>query len=88
MNYWWPGFPPSLANEAFKSQLVQDQWAFRVAHYAPNWLFNWWCSQKWFSTLSMIQNNKMAFSKEDIQFLETMGDTENYGRVTRYIVYI
>ncbi|KAE8701065.1 germin-like protein subfamily 3 member 2-like [Hibiscus syriacus] len=35
INYWWPGFPANLSEEAYNLQLPQDQWALRVAHYLP-----------------------------------------------------
>ncbi|KAL9225039.1 hypothetical protein vseg_001011 [Gypsophila vaccaria] len=47
INYWWHGFPPNLAEEAFQKQLPQDQWAQRVAYYVP-WLTYWWNTQTYF----------------------------------------
>ncbi|XP_057477047.1 uncharacterized protein LOC130764748 isoform X2 [Actinidia eriantha] len=35
VNYWLPGFPANLSKEAYYKQFPQDQWALRVAHYAP-----------------------------------------------------
>lgn len=45
VNYWWPSFPSTLADEGFKRRPVQDQWTLRVAHYAP-WLLYWYMTQK------------------------------------------
>ena len=40
INYWWPGFPANLSTEGYYWQPPQDQWALRVARYAP-WLTYW-----------------------------------------------
>ncbi|KAK6126323.1 hypothetical protein DH2020_039968 [Rehmannia glutinosa] len=53
VNYWWPGIPSNMSEEAYKQHLVQDQWAIRVAHYLP-WLNYWWNTQKLFPGLSLI----------------------------------
>lgn len=53
INYWWPGFPADLAKEAYDRQLMQDQWALRVAHHVP-WLTYWWNTQKWFPSSSGV----------------------------------
>ncbi|KAH9317153.1 hypothetical protein KI387_018922, partial [Taxus chinensis] len=47
INYWWPGFPANLSNEAYYQQALQDQWALRIPHYTP-WLTYWWMTQNWF----------------------------------------
>ncbi|XP_058088928.1 uncharacterized protein LOC131235663 isoform X2 [Magnolia sinica] len=64
VNYWWPGLPANISNEAYKRQPVRDQWALRVAHYAP-WLAYWWNSQKWFPTHSVAARSPNILSSED-----------------------
>ncbi|KAM3360149.1 putative protein isoform X1 [Capsicum galapagoense] len=53
INYWWPGFPANLSAEGYNLLFPRDQWALRVAHYAP-WLVYWWNTQKWFPYSSVI----------------------------------
>ncbi|KAG9160873.1 hypothetical protein Leryth_008677 [Lithospermum erythrorhizon] len=65
VNYWWPSFPSNLSVEAYNQQFMQDQWALRVAHYAP-WLVHWWNSQKWFPSSSVIAG-RLKLSKQDIE---------------------
>lgn len=68
VNYWWPGFPSNLSEQAYNQQLIQDQWALRVAHYMP-WLTYWWNSQKLFPGSSVIAHNPKIFSKPDKELL-------------------
>ncbi|XP_065856277.1 uncharacterized protein [Euphorbia lathyris] len=63
INYWWPSFPTNLSTEAYNQMMVQDQWTFRVIHYAP-WLLYWWNTQKWFPSSSVIANT-FLLSKQD-----------------------
>ncbi|KAK2986194.1 hypothetical protein RJ640_012452 [Escallonia rubra] len=79
VNYWWPCFPANLSKEAFKMLLVQDQWAFRVAHYVP-WLFNWWMTQKWFPSLSMLAGNMAVFSRPDLEILKKLAEIPSVGQ--------
>ncbi|KAM3200900.1 putative protein isoform X1 [Capsicum annuum] len=65
VNYWWPGFPANLSKEGYNLQLLQDQWALRVAHYAP-WLVYWWNTQKWFPYNSVIAG-KAKLSPPDLE---------------------
>lgn len=74
VHYWWPCFPASLSKEALSSLLLQDQWAFRVAHYVP-WLFNWWMTQKWFPSLSITEGNMAIFSDSDKEILKNLPET-------------
>ncbi|KAF3626218.1 putative diphosphomevalonate decarboxylase-like [Capsicum annuum] len=53
VSYWWLGFPTNLSTEGYNLQFPRDQWALRVAHYAP-WLVYWWNTQKWFPYNSAI----------------------------------
>ncbi|XXG65010.1 hypothetical protein AAC387_Pa05g2819 [Persea americana] len=43
INYLWPSLPASLCSEAYRTLLVQDQWALRIAHYAPHLVY-WWAT--------------------------------------------
>ncbi|NP_001305142.1 uncharacterized protein LOC101243844 isoform 1 [Solanum lycopersicum] len=65
VNYWWPSFPANLSTEGYNLQLPQDQWALRVAHYAP-WLVYWWNTQKWFPCNSVI-SGKPKMSPQDLE---------------------
>ncbi|KAL0928866.1 hypothetical protein M5K25_000793 [Dendrobium thyrsiflorum] len=67
-NYWWPSFPKNLSSDAYSSRLAQDQWAIRVAHYAPS-LTYWWNTQKWFSPLSVIAGSTNILSDKDKELL-------------------
>ncbi|XP_021887864.1 uncharacterized protein LOC110807138 isoform X1 [Carica papaya] len=68
VNYWWPGFPANLSKAAYYQQLPQDQWALRVAHYAP-WLLYWWNTQKLFPASAVIARRLEIFSPQDKQIL-------------------
>lgn len=68
VNYWWPGFPSNLFQQAYNEQLVQDQWALRVSHYMP-WLTYWWNSQKLFPSSSVIAYDPRIFSNPDKELL-------------------
>lgn len=73
VNYLWACVPANLSREGFRTLLLTDQWAFRVAHYTPC-LFYWWITQKWFPTLSFMTRNTTIFCQEDLdmfKFLET-----------------
>ncbi|KAL6899151.1 hypothetical protein ACP4OV_005809 [Aristida adscensionis] len=64
-NYWWSGFPANVSRDAWNVQIPQDQWAVRVAHYAP-WLTYWWNTQKFFPASSVIAFNPAIISREDM----------------------
>lgn len=68
INYWWPGFPANLAKQAYYLQLPQDQWALRVAHYAP-WLAYWWNTQKIFPASAVVARRPEIFSAQDVQLM-------------------
>ena len=70
-NYWWPSVPISVSREAFSTQLLQDKWTYSVAHYTP-WLLNWWMTQKWFPSFSVLDYNVAAFSKSDLEMMSTL----------------
>ncbi|CAI0549937.1 unnamed protein product [Linum tenue] len=73
INYWWPSFPAKLANEAYKLQLPQDQWALRIAHYAP-WLTYWWNTQKLFPSSAVIARRPETLSRQDLELVSRYGE--------------
>ncbi|KAE9590832.1 hypothetical protein Lal_00023306 [Lupinus albus] len=77
VNYWWSGLPSNLSNEAFYQQKIQDQWAYRIAHYTP-WLTYWWNTQQWFPSSSVIAQSLEMFSLQDIQLIPKLSDRESY----------
>ncbi|KAF8397900.1 hypothetical protein HHK36_016825 [Tetracentron sinense] len=79
VNFWWPSFPVNLSQEGLKKKLVQDQWAFRVAHYAPRLLY-WWLTQKWFPSLSAMSSNPPIFSRRDKEILTKMSAIPDHGQ--------
>ncbi|KAK6126375.1 hypothetical protein DH2020_039875 [Rehmannia glutinosa] len=68
VNYWWPGIPSNMSEEAYKQHLVQDQWAIRVVHYLP-WLNYWWNTQKLFPGLSLIAHSPRVLSRQDMELI-------------------
>lgn len=70
INYRWPSFPPKLAKAVFSQELPEDQWASRVARYAP-WLVYWWNTQKWFPPNSVIAG-RANFSAPDLEILSKL----------------
>ncbi|KZV51603.1 hypothetical protein F511_35106 [Dorcoceras hygrometricum] len=68
VNYWWPGFPSNISEEAYYQQLPQDQWALRVAHYIP-WLTYWWNTQKLFPFSSVIGYSTSVLSDQDMELM-------------------
>ncbi|KAE9461356.1 hypothetical protein C3L33_06738, partial [Rhododendron williamsianum] len=79
VNYWWHGIPANISREAFNTLLGQDQWTFRIAHYAP-WLFNWWMTQKWFPSLSMMAGNMAVFCDPDLEILKELSKKPSVGQ--------
>ncbi|KAL7184895.1 hypothetical protein ACSBR2_026942 [Camellia fascicularis] len=67
VNYWLPGFPANLTKEAYYEQFPQDQWALRVAHYAPS-LTYWWNTQKWFPPSSVVAG-RPKLNRQDIELI-------------------
>jgi len=72
VNYWWKNFPSEISTEAFNQQGRNDQWAVRVAHYAP-WLTHWWNSQSWFPGSSVVARNLGMLSKADKEIMFKLG---------------
>lgn len=79
VNYWWPFLPYKLSKEGLRKLLVQDQWTFRVAHYAP-WLFYWWMTQKWFPSLSIMSGNSSIFSRRDLEIIKKLSEVPPVGQ--------
>ncbi|OIV92223.1 hypothetical protein TanjilG_31142 [Lupinus angustifolius] len=77
VNYWWPGLPANLSNEAFNQLKIQDQWTYLIAHYTP-WLTHWWNTQKWFPSSSLIAESLDNLSPQDIQLISKLADRETY----------
>eukprot|EP00262_Sarcandra_glabra_P013705 TRINITY_DN3869_c0_g1_i1.p1 TRINITY_DN3869_c0_g1~~TRINITY_DN3869_c0_g1_i1.p1 ORF type:complete len:350 (+),score=49.49 TRINITY_DN3869_c0_g1_i1:55-1104(+) len=69
INFWWPSFPANLSREAYRKQLVQDQWTLRIAHYTRP-LFYWWMTQKWFPSSSYVQIKPEIFSPQDKEIMQ------------------
>ncbi|KAI3877624.1 hypothetical protein MKW92_017682 [Papaver armeniacum] len=88
INYWWPSFPSNLSEIAFKRHLLQDQWAFRVTHYAPQ-LLHWWLTQKWFPSLSSLEGKLDLFSISDREILKKIAENPdpNQGKGTQQGVF-
>lgn len=66
VNYRWPGFPKNLTREAYNKQQLGDQWALRVAYYAP-WLLDWWMKQSWLPTSTVISGTTYLPNRLDAQ---------------------
>ncbi|KAJ4817530.1 alpha/beta-Hydrolases superfamily protein [Rhynchospora pubera] len=71
-NYWWSGFPANVTEEAWNVQLPADKWVVWVAHHFP-WLTNWWNSQKYFPSSSVITQDVRVFCPNDLQVLHKWG---------------
>ncbi|CAI0549938.1 unnamed protein product [Linum tenue] len=59
--------------EAYKLQLPQDQWALRIAHYAP-WLTYWWNTQKLFPSSAVIARRPETLSRQDLELVSRYGE--------------
>ncbi|KAM0005483.1 hypothetical protein Hdeb2414_s0211g00834401 [Helianthus debilis subsp. tardiflorus] len=65
VNYWWPGLPSNLSQQAFSKQFLQDQWSLRVAHHSPSLTYRW-KTRKWFPSLTVIAHSPDILSRQDI----------------------
>ncbi|KFK41876.1 hypothetical protein AALP_AA2G182700 [Arabis alpina] len=72
VNYWWKNLPLNVSTEGFNLQPKRDQWAVRVAHYAP-WLIYWWNTQKWFPGSSVANRDHSILSKPDKDIISKLG---------------
>ncbi|CAA7043237.1 unnamed protein product [Microthlaspi erraticum] len=74
VNYWWKSLPSNVSNEGFNLQPKRDQWAVRVAHYAP-WLMYWWNTQKWFPGSSVASGDYSILSQSDKDIILKLGSS-------------
>ncbi|KZV22054.1 hypothetical protein F511_35319 [Dorcoceras hygrometricum] len=81
VNYWWSSFPANLSKEAYYQQSLRDQWALRVAHYAP-WLLYWWDTQQWFPS-SSVANGMPNFTAPDLKVLRELRSIAEPGYATQ-----
>ncbi|CAA7043238.1 unnamed protein product [Microthlaspi erraticum] len=75
VNYWWKNLPLNLSSEGFNLQPSRDQWAVRVAHYAP-WLTYWWNTQKWFPGSSVANRDDVSLSQPDKDIILKLGSSK------------
>lgn len=69
VNYRWPSFPDNLIKDDYRRKLVQS--ALWFADYAPG-LLQWWVSQKWLPSTSVMERNPAFFNTKDIDVLKTI----------------
>lgn len=74
VNYWWKSLPLNVSTEGYTLQPKRDQWAVRVAHYAP-WLIYWWNTQKWFPGSSVASRDGSSFSQPDKDIVLKLGSS-------------
>lgn len=84
VNYWWPSLTSEQSKAALSLRLAQDQRTFKIAHYAP-WLFNWWLTQKWFHSLSLIEGNLASLCSQDIEIIKQLPSD---GKVTMLFPWV
>lgn len=83
INFWWPSFPPELANKVFKEQLIRDQIKLSIAHHFPGLLY-WWITQKWFPYSSILERHPILFNKRDVETVKQMSQVPNPDKVTSF----
>uniref|UniRef100_A0A1J3ITV5 AB hydrolase-1 domain-containing protein n=1 Tax=Noccaea caerulescens TaxID=107243 RepID=A0A1J3ITV5_NOCCA len=74
VNYWWKSLPLNVSTQGFNSQPKRNQWAFRVAHYAP-WLLYWWNTQTWFPGSCMANRDLSVLSQPDKDIMSKLGSS-------------
>ncbi|XP_073063176.1 uncharacterized protein [Primulina eburnea] len=79
VNYWWRCFPAPLSKEGLGRMLVQDQWTFRIAHYAPSLVY-WWMTQKWFPSMSIMEGKMDIFSRSDLEVIKLLSEDPMEGQ--------
>ncbi|EYU36070.1 hypothetical protein MIMGU_mgv1a014003mg [Erythranthe guttata] len=79
VNYWWKCFPSKLSKEALGTLPLSDQWTFRVARFAP-WLVNWWMTQKWFTSLSIMHGKLDIFAPSDLEIIRQLSASPREGQ--------
>ncbi|KAI4382247.1 hypothetical protein MLD38_008235 [Melastoma candidum] len=76
INFWWPAFPPELAQEAFKKQLKRDQWKLWIAHHMPGLVY-WWMTQRLFPYSSIMQRHPILHNPRDFATIQAMSKFPN-----------
>ncbi|EEF38518.1 catalytic, putative [Ricinus communis] len=76
INFWWPSFPPKLANEAFRKQLRRDQVKLTIAHHFPPLVY-WWMTQKLFPYSSIMQRHPILLNPRDLETIKQMSQVPN-----------
>ncbi|KAJ8749893.1 hypothetical protein K2173_013808 [Erythroxylum novogranatense] len=66
VNYRWPSLPKSLIRDDYRRRLVQL--SFWFSKYAPG-LLQWWVTQKWLPSTSVLEKNSVFFNAHDIEVL-------------------
>ncbi|KAH0920108.1 hypothetical protein HID58_027768 [Brassica napus] len=74
VNYWWKSLPLNVSTQGYSLQPKRDQWAVRVAHYAP-WLIHWWNTQRWFPGSSVANRDGASFSQPDRDIVLKLGSS-------------
>ncbi|ANM60131.1 alpha/beta-Hydrolases superfamily protein [Arabidopsis thaliana] len=74
VNYYWRNLPLNISTEGFNLQQKRDQWAVRVAHYAP-WLIYWWNTQNWFPGSSVVNRDGGVLSQPDKDIILKLGSS-------------
>ncbi|XP_044469551.1 uncharacterized protein LOC123198827 [Mangifera indica] len=86
INFWWPSFPPELANKVFKEQLIRDQIKLSIAHHFPGLLY-WWITQKWFPYSSILERHPILFNKRDVETVKQMSQVSNPDKIRQQGIY-
>ncbi|KAM6576100.1 hypothetical protein CsatB_027937 [Cannabis sativa] len=80
VNLWWPCLPGNLGKESLEKLPKQYQITYKIARYAPSWIFYWWMTNKWFSHLRVTpQLNTLAFTQKDLQIEKKCQQDYYYG---------
>ncbi|XP_010416281.1 PREDICTED: uncharacterized protein LOC104702156 [Camelina sativa] len=74
VNYWWKNLPLNVSTQGFNLQPKRDQWAVRIAHYAP-WLIYWWNTQQWFPGSSVANRDRGILSQPDKDIILKLGSS-------------
>jgi hypothetical protein len=82
INYEWPSLPKSLVRDDYRKRLIKL--AIWLAKYSPR-LLQWWVSQKWLPSNSVIEKNPAFFNKRDIEILERIPGFPMLTKVNYYM---
>ncbi|XVF19722.1 hypothetical protein REPUB_Repub11eG0135400 [Reevesia pubescens] len=77
INYRWQYFPESLTREDYRRKVVNL--LYWIAKYTPG-LLQWWVTQKWFPSSSVMEKLPVFFNKRDIEALKK---TEGFPMLTK-----